>query len=55
MREGNDIAQHEVDVIVLAQGSIVVLLPELEQVIKPVLTSPKSGVMKLSSILGLCR
>jgi len=41
------------DVIVLAQGSMVVLLPELEQIKTPILTSPELGVRKLGEILEL--
>jgi hypothetical protein len=39
------------DVVVLAQGSMVVLLPELTDVVKPVLSSPELGVRKARSIL----
>jgi hypothetical protein len=45
--------QEEVDVIVLAQGSMIVLLPELGSIRKPVLTSPRSGVQKVRTVLGL--
>jgi len=41
------------DVIVLAQGSMIVLLPELENIKTPVLTSPELGVRKMREILGL--
>lgn len=39
------------DVIVLAQGSMTVLLPELSGIKKPVLTSPERGVRKAKSFL----
>jgi Asp/Glu/hydantoin racemase len=41
------------DVIVLAQGSMIVLLPELNNIKTPVLTSPESGVWKMREVLGL--
>jgi len=44
-------AEAECDVIVLAQGSMTVLLPELKDIKKPVLTSPRRGVEKARSIL----
>ncbi|WP_407267732.1 aspartate/glutamate racemase family protein [Radiobacillus sp. PE A8.2] len=43
--------EHESDVIVLAQGSMIVLLPYLNHIKKPVLTSPRSGVMGLQQVL----
>ena len=45
--------QNEVDVFVLAQGSMVVLVPELDDIEKPVLTSPRLGVQKMRKVLGL--
>jgi hypothetical protein len=42
----------QVDVIVLAQGSMIVLLPELQHITKPVLTSPRLGVEKIREILN---
>lgn len=45
--------QNDVDVFVLAQGSMVVLLPELADIKKPVLTSPRLGVQKMRKVLGL--
>lgn len=45
--------QNEVDVFVLAQGSMVVLVPELSNIKKPVLTSPRLGVEKMRKVLGL--
>ena len=44
-------AEQECDVIVLAQGSMTVLLPELKDIKKPVLTSPRLGVEKARKIL----
>ncbi len=41
----------ECDVIVLAQGSMVVLLPELTEIKKPVLTSPKLAVETIRKML----
>ena len=41
----------ECDVVVLAQGSMVVLLPELTDIKKPVLSSPELGVRKARTIL----
>ena len=41
------------DVIVLAQGSMVVLLPELKHIKTPILTSPELGIKKLREVLGL--
>lgn len=37
-------AADECDVVVLAQGSMIVLLPDLEDIKKPVLSSPELGV-----------
>lgn len=44
---------HSYDVIVLAQGSMVVLLDELYQISVPVLTSPRSGVLSVRKALEL--
>ena len=41
------------DVIVLAQGSMIVLLPQLEHIKIPVLTSPRSGVAGIKRELRL--
>lgn len=62
MREGkekhNDLVMNtvekcaaECDVVVLAQGSMTVLLPRLNGMEKPVLTSPELGVRKAREIL----
>ncbi|MCX7658456.1 MAG: aspartate/glutamate racemase family protein [Oscillospiraceae bacterium] len=45
--------QDDSDVIVLAQGSMVVLLPFLKHIKKPVLTSPRLGVEHVKKVLGL--
>lgn len=44
-------AEEECDVIVLAQGSMTVLLPLLGDIKKPVLTSPRLGVEKARKVL----
>ena len=44
-------AEAECDVIVLAQGSMTGLLPELKEITKPVLTSPRMGVEKAREVL----
>lgn len=44
-------AEEECDVIVLAQGSMTVLLPLLGEIKKPVLTSPRLGVEKARKVL----
>ncbi len=44
-------AEKECDVILLAQGSMVVLLPLLQNITKPVLTSPRLGVEKARKVL----
>lgn len=44
-------AEAECDVIVLAQGSMTILLPEMKDIRKPVLTSPRMGVEKARKIL----
>jgi len=46
-------AEKENDVIVLAQGSMYHLLPLLEDIKKPVLTSLESGVDQIRAVLGL--
>ncbi len=46
-------AQLENDVIVLAQGSMVVLLPLLGKIKIPVLSSPRLGVENAKRVLGL--
>jgi Asp/Glu/hydantoin racemase len=51
VREKIEAVQSEVDVIVLAQGSMIVLLPELQHIQKPVLTSPRLGVEKVKAVL----
>ncbi len=43
--------ERECDVIVLAQGSMVAILPELDIIKKPVLTSPELGVKKAVKLL----
>lgn len=44
-------AAEECDVVVLSQGSMVVLLPELTDIQKPVLSSPEMGVRKARQLL----
>ncbi len=46
-------AEKDADVIVLAQGSMTVLLPELAHIKKPVLASPRLGVERARKELGL--
>lgn len=46
-------AAKESDVIVLAQGSMIILLPQLTHIKIPVLTSPRSGVERIREVLGL--
>jgi len=41
------------DVIVLAQGSMIVLLPLLAHIKTPILTSPQIGVERVRTVLGL--
>lgn len=41
------------DVVILAQGSMTVLLPLLGHIEKPVLTSPRLGVERVKEVLGL--
>lgn len=43
--------QHDFDVIILAQGSMRVLEPELHQISKPVLTSPRLAVEAAKALL----
>jgi len=45
--------EQEVDVIVLAQGSMTVLIPELGVIEKPVLTSPEMGVLRAKEMLDV--
>lgn len=44
--------EQECDVIVLAQGSMVVLIPDLADIQKPVLTSPRLAVEKAREMLS---
>ncbi len=44
-------AERDADVIVLAQGSMIALLPELKDVSVPVLTSPRLGIERIKSIV----
>ena len=46
-------AAESCDVVVLAQGSMTVLLPLLGHIQKPVLTSPRLGVERVKEVLGL--
>lgn len=52
LQEIDKIAEQH-DVIVLAQGSMTVLLPHLTHIKTPVLTSPQMGVEKAREVLGL--
>ena len=45
-------AEEDSDVIVLAQGSMIVLEPLLEHIRKPVLTSPRLGVERVRKMLA---
>ena len=45
-------AEQECDVIVLAQGSMTVMLPYLEGISKPVLTSPRRAVERVKQMLA---
>ena len=45
------VAKEKADVVVLAQGSMAVLLPELADLGVPVLTSPRLGVMRVKEII----
>ncbi len=45
--------EDENDVIVLAQGSMVAMIPLLGDIKKPVLSSPELGVQKVRQILGI--
>jgi len=47
-----ELIQDQVDVIILAQGSMVVLLPELDHIQKPVLSSPKLGVERMCGMVS---
>ena len=40
------------DVVVLAQGSMICLLPEIADLATPVLTSPRSGVARVKEVLA---
>jgi len=46
-----DEVRQQVDVIVLAQGSMAVLVPELQDWGKPVLTSPRLGIERVKQVL----
>lgn len=46
-------AAESCDVVVLAQGSMTVLLPLLGRIKKPVLTSPRLGVGRVKEVLGI--
>lgn len=46
-------AAESCDVVVLAQGSMTVLLPLLGHIQKPVLTSPRLGVERVKKVLGI--
>ncbi|MBR2328295.1 MAG: aspartate/glutamate racemase family protein [Clostridia bacterium] len=46
-------AAESCDVVVLAQGSMTVLLPLLGHIQKPVLTSPRLGVERVKEVLGI--
>ncbi|MDR3643758.1 MAG: aspartate/glutamate racemase family protein [Clostridia bacterium] len=46
-------AAAESDVVVLAQGSMVVLLDDLKEIKTPVLSSPRLGVLRVKETLGL--
>lgn len=46
-------AAKDCDVVVLAQGSMTVLLPLLGHIRKPVLTSPRMGIERMKDVLGL--
>ena len=58
VKKHNEMVRNEVlqaaennDVVVLAQGSMTVLLPELADVKKPVLTSPRLGIEYVREVL----
>lgn len=51
VKEKIESIQEQVDVIVLAQGSMVVLLPELEHIQTPVLSSPRLGVERMCAMV----
>ena len=51
VREKIEQIERNVDVIVLAQGSMVVLLPELEHIKTPVLSSPRMGVEGMKQLI----
>jgi hypothetical protein len=52
VREKLESIAPEVDVIVLAQGSMIVLLPELQHIDKPILTSPRLGIERVRDLLA---
>lgn len=47
-------AAESCDAVVLAQGSMTVLLPLLGHIQKPVLTSPRLAVQRIKALLGPC-
>ena len=51
VKEKIEAIQNEVDVIVMAQGSMVVLLPELKHIKVPVLSSPRLGVERMCEMI----
>lgn len=51
VKEKIEAIQDDVDVIVLAQGSMVVLLPELVDIKIPVLSSPRLGVERMCKLV----
>ena len=51
VKEKIEAVQDKADVIVLAQGSMIVLLPELGHITRPVLTSPRLGVERVREML----
>lgn len=48
-----EVAAETCDVVVLAQGSMTVLLPLLGHIQKPVLSSPRLGVERVKEVLGI--
>ena len=46
-------AAENCDVVVLAQGSMTVLLPLLGHIQKPVLTSLRLGIQRMKEVLGV--
>lgn len=51
VKEKIESLEGNVDVIVLAQGSMIVILPELEHIKTPVLSSPRMGVEGMKKLL----